>query len=190
MRTFGNITRSGARHVAIKFRRVLHVNGRSFERRGRNYGERAACARAVRQAAAAYCRCSSCSPRCCLRALGRQLPRQWLIERLTAAQLASLAAEAAPGGQLSRPCCGTNCCARQGARRCLAAEARRLVLPRADPRDGRCRADIDACLRRSATPPGLRLIADALVVFVAPRRIASSASSANPASMTASSSKW
>ena len=78
--------------------------------------------------------------------------QQWLIDRLTAAQLAALAAEAAPGGQLpdhaarraarARPRCGDRAQARTSVAR--AASSRWTCRPTSTPPT------------TSATPPGLR----------------------------------
>jgi len=89
--------------------------------------------------------------------------RQWLMERLAAAQIASLAAEAAPGGQL--PSMLRNellDSARVKAIAVKRADARVLVIEMDMP------AEIDAAydLRNASW---LTLIADALMVYVAPK---------------------
>ena len=89
-------------------------------------------------------------------------PRQWLMERLAAAQIASLAAEAAPGGQL--PTMLRDELLKQAKVKAIAvkrAESRVLIIEMDMP------ADIDASydLRHASW---LALIADALMVYVAP----------------------
>ena len=88
--------------------------------------------------------------------------RQWLMERLAAAQIASLAAEAAPGGQL--PTMLRDELLKQAKVKAIAvkrAESRVLIIEMDMP------ADIDASydLRHASW---LALIADALMVYVAP----------------------
>ena len=88
--------------------------------------------------------------------------RQWLMERLAAAQIASLAAEAAPGGQL--PTMLRDELLKQAKVKAIAvkrAELRVLIIEMDMP------ADIDASydLRHASW---LALIADALMVYVAP----------------------
>jgi signal transduction histidine kinase len=88
--------------------------------------------------------------------------RQWLIERLAAAQIASLAAEAAPGGQL--PAMLRDELLKQAKVKAIAvkrAESRVLIIEMDMP------ADIDASydLRHASW---FALIADALMVYVAP----------------------
>ena len=88
--------------------------------------------------------------------------RQWLMERLAAAQIASLAAEAAPGGQL--PTMLRYELLKQAKVKAIAvkrAESRVLIIEMDMP------ADIDASydLRHASW---LALIADALMVYVAP----------------------
>ncbi len=88
--------------------------------------------------------------------------RQWLMERLAAAQIASLAAEAAPGGQL--PAMLRDELLKQAKVKAIAvkrAESRVLIIEMDMP------ADIDASydLRHAAW---LALIADAMMVYVAP----------------------
>ena len=88
--------------------------------------------------------------------------RQWLMERLAAAQIASLAAEAAPGGQL--PTVLRDELLKQAKVKAIAvkrAESRVLIIEMDMP------ADIDASydLRHASW---LALIADALMVYVAP----------------------
>ena len=88
--------------------------------------------------------------------------RQWLMERLAAAQIASLAAEAAPGGQL--PATLRDELLKQAKVKAIAvkrAESRVLIIEMDMP------ADIDASydLRHASW---LALIADALMVYVAP----------------------
>ena len=88
--------------------------------------------------------------------------RQWLMERLAAAQIAALAAEAAPGGQL--PTMLRDELLKQAKVKAIAvkrAESRVLIIEMDMP------ADIDASydLRHASW---LALIADALMVYVAP----------------------
>ena len=88
--------------------------------------------------------------------------RQWLMERLAAAQIASLAAEAAPGGQL--PDMLRDELLKQAKVKAIAvkrAESRVLIIEMDMP------ADIDASydLRHASW---FALIADALMVYVAP----------------------
>ncbi len=88
--------------------------------------------------------------------------RQWLMERLAAAQIASLAAEAAPGGQL--PAMLRDELLKQAKVKAIAvkrAESRVLIIEMDMP------ADIDAAydLRHASW---FALIADALMVYVAP----------------------
>jgi len=88
--------------------------------------------------------------------------RQWLMERLAAAQIASLAAEAAPGGQL--PTMLRDELLKQAKVKAIAvkrAESRVLIIEMDMP------ADIDASydLRHASW---FALIADALMVYVAP----------------------
>jgi signal transduction histidine kinase len=88
--------------------------------------------------------------------------RQWLIERLSAAQIASLAAEAAPGGQLPRALRDELLeTAKVKAIAVKRADSRELIIEMDMP------AEIDAHydLRNASW---LNLIADALMVFVAP----------------------
>jgi signal transduction histidine kinase len=88
--------------------------------------------------------------------------RQWLMERMAAAQIAALAAEAAPGGQL--PSTLRNELLEQ-------AKVKAIAVKRADSRiliiEMDMAADIDASydLRHASW---LTLIADALMVYVAP----------------------
>jgi signal transduction histidine kinase len=88
--------------------------------------------------------------------------RQWLMERLAAAQIASLAAEAAPGGQLP---------ARLRDELLQSAKVKAIAVKRADSRqliiEMDMPAEIDAHydLRNASW---LTLIADALKVFIAP----------------------
>jgi signal transduction histidine kinase len=88
--------------------------------------------------------------------------RQWLMERLAAAQIASLAAEAAPGGQL--PSMLRDELLERAQVKAIAvkrADERRLVIEMDMP------AEIDAAFDlRDAS--WLTLIADALMVYVAP----------------------
>jgi signal transduction histidine kinase len=88
--------------------------------------------------------------------------RQWLMERLAAAQIASLAAEAAPGGQL--PSMLRDELLERAQVKAIAvkrADARLLIIEMDMP------AEIDAAYDlRSAS--WLTLIADALMVYVAP----------------------
>ena len=88
--------------------------------------------------------------------------RQWLMERLAAAQIASLAAEAAPGGQL--PSTLRNKLLERAKVKAIAvkrADSRVLIIGMDMP------AEIDAAYDlRDA--PWLALIADALMVYVAP----------------------
>ena len=88
--------------------------------------------------------------------------RQWLMERLAAAQIAALAAEAAPGGQL--PSTLRDELLKQAKVKAIAvkrADSRVLIIEMDMP------ADIDASydLRDASW---LTLIADALMVYVAP----------------------
>ena len=88
--------------------------------------------------------------------------RQWLMERLAAAQIASLAAEAAPGGQL--PAMLRDELLKQAKVKAIAvkrAESRVLIIEMDMP------TDIDASydLRHASW---LALIADAMMVYVAP----------------------
>ena len=88
--------------------------------------------------------------------------RQWLMERLAAAQIAALAAEAAPGGQL--PSTLRDELLERAKVKAIAvkhADARVLIIEMDMP------ADIDASydLREASW---LTLIADALMVYVAP----------------------
>ncbi|MGH6736931.1 MAG: sensor histidine kinase [Methyloceanibacter sp.] len=88
--------------------------------------------------------------------------RQWLMERLAAAQIASLAAEAAPGGQLP---------AMLRDELLDSAKVKAIAVKRADARvlviEMDMPAEIDAAydLRDASWP---KLIADALMVYVAP----------------------
>ena len=88
--------------------------------------------------------------------------RQWLMERLAAAQIASLAAEAAPGGQLP-PTLRDELLER--------AKVKAIAVKRADSRELIIEMDMPAEIDahydlRNAS--WLTLIADALMVFVAP----------------------
>jgi signal transduction histidine kinase len=88
--------------------------------------------------------------------------RQWLMERMAAAQIASLAAEAAPGGQL--PATLRNELLERAKVKAIAvkrADSRQLIIEMDMP------ADIDGSydLRHASW---LTLIADALMVYVAP----------------------
>jgi signal transduction histidine kinase len=88
--------------------------------------------------------------------------RQWLMERLSAAQIASLAAEAAPGGQLPKPLRDELLeTAKVKAIAVKRADSRELIIEMDMP------AEIDAHydLRNASW---LTLITDALMVFVAP----------------------
>jgi signal transduction histidine kinase len=88
--------------------------------------------------------------------------RQWLMERLSAAQIASLAAEAAPGGQLPKPLRDELL---------ERAKVKAIAVKRADSRELIIEMDMPAEIDahydlRHAT--WLTLIADALMVFIAP----------------------
>jgi signal transduction histidine kinase len=89
--------------------------------------------------------------------------RQWLMERLAAAQIASLAAEAAPGGQLP-----------SALRDELldSAKVKAIAVKRADSRVLIIEMDMPAEIAASydlRDPSWMSLIADALMVYVAPK---------------------
>ena len=88
--------------------------------------------------------------------------RQWLMERLAAAQIASLAAEAAPGGQLP---------ARLRDELLQSAKVKAIAVKRADSRQLIIEMDMPAEIDAHYDLRGaswLTLIADALKVFIAP----------------------
>ena len=88
--------------------------------------------------------------------------RQWLMERLAAAQIASLAAEAAPGGQLP---------ARLRDELLQSAKVKAIAVKRADFRQLIIEMDMPAEIDAHYDLRGaswLTLIADALKVFIAP----------------------